>query len=95
MSTQYARLQQSPEDKVYEFLSFNLQEMQLYLRRLPALDAFFKTEALPEQKQQIKGIKADITGIKNGFVKANQKKHEYIARKEEAEQLKRLGITQE
>jgi hypothetical protein len=30
--------------------------------------------------------------VKNAIIKANQKRHEYIAQKEELEQMKRLGI---
>jgi hypothetical protein len=40
----------------------------------------------------IKGIKIEIGALKNAVVKANQKKYEYIAQKEEQEQLKKLGI---
>jgi hypothetical protein len=37
----------------------------------------------------MRGIKPELSAIKNGIVKANQKRHEYIAQKEEVEQMKR------
>jgi hypothetical protein len=40
----------------------------------------------------IRGIKLEITAIKNSVVKANQKRHEYVSQKEEIEQLKKLGV---
>lgn len=95
MSSQYRRLEQMEEEKVYEFLVSNLQEIQIVLRRLPALDTFFKTEVPKEQRNLVRGIKLEINGIKNAFVKANQKKHEYVSKKEEREQLKKLGINVE
>ena len=33
-----------------------------------------------------------MTTIKGAVIKANQKKHEYVARREELEQMRRLGI---
>ena len=95
MSSQYRRLEQMEEEKVYEFLVSNLQEIQIILRRLPALDTYFKTEVPKEQRGLVRGIKLEINGIKNAFVKANQKKHEYVSKKEEREQLKKLGINVE
>jgi hypothetical protein len=33
-----------------------------------------------------------MTTIKGAVIKANQKKHEYVAQREELEQMRRLGI---
>ena len=60
---------------------------------MPALDTYFKSETTRSQRALIKGIKLEIGAVKNAVVKANQKKHEYVSRKEEVEQLKKLGIT--
>ena len=95
MSSQYHRLEQMEEEKAFEFLVSNLQEIQIVLRRLPALDTYFKTEVPKEQRSLVRGIKLEISGIKNAFLKANQKKHEYVSKKEEREQLKKLGINVE
>lgn len=95
MSPQYRKLEQMGEEKVYEFFVSNLQETQILLRRLPALDTYFKTEIPKEQRNLVRGIKLEINGIKNAFLKANQKKHEYVSKKEEREQLKKLGINVE
>ena len=60
---------------------------------MTALDEFF-LDALndPEVRNKARSIKTELTTIRNGIIKANQKKHEYIAQKEEEEQMKRLGI---
>ncbi len=95
MSSGYQRLEASSEDRIFQFLSKNIQELQLFLRQIPALDTYFKTEASKEERQRIRGTKIEVNAIKNSVLKANKKRHEYTSKKEETEQLKRLGINME
>ena len=92
VTSQYKRLESSPEDQVFQFFSRNLESLQVILKRLPALDTYFKSEIPKEQRNLIRGVKIEMNGIKNAYIKANQKKHEYVSKKEEQEQLKKLGI---
>lgn len=92
VTAQYKRLESSAEDEVFQFLSRNLESLQLILKRLPALDTYFKSEIPKEQRNLIRGVKIEMNGIKNAYIKANQKKHEYVSKREEQEQLKKLGI---
>lgn len=92
MSPTYQKLEQSSEDRLFKILSNTIEEIQNYLLKLPALDTYFKSETPRTQRSFIKGIKLEITALKNAMVKANQKKHEYVANKEEEEQLKKLGV---
>ena len=57
-----------------------------------ALEEFFKSEVPGEAKARVKGVRGEITAVKGAVIKANQKKHEYVAQCEELEQMKRLGI---
>ena len=41
--------------------------------------------------QQIKGIRIELSGLKNCLVRSNQLRYEYVSRKEEGERLKKLG----
>lgn len=91
-TTTYKRLEALPDPDVAEFLTKNLEELQRLHKRFIALDKFFKTEIPKEEKSKIRGIKLEINAIKNTIVKSNQKKHEYTARKEEQEQMRKLGI---
>jgi len=86
------RMEGMPEDQAYKFLQRNIEELQRTLRVLAALDEFFKDEAPEEDQSRIKGIKVELTTIKGAVIKANQKKHEYVAQREELEQMRRLGI---
>ena len=80
------------DEQAFAFLQRNIEEMQRTLRVLSALEEFFKAEMPAEAKARLKSIRAEITTIKGAVIKANQKKHEYVAQREELEQMRRLGI---
>jgi hypothetical protein len=80
------------EDQLLAFLERGVTEIQNTHRILSALDEYFKASAPPDIRDKIKGIKPELAAIKNSIVNANQKRYEYSAQKEEAEQLKRLGV---
>lgn len=89
----FKRMENSDEDTLYKFLAKSIEEMQSFHRRLTSLDDFFmETITEPDFKGRVRNIKIELGVIKNAIIKANQKRHEYLAQKEELEQLKRLGI---
>jgi len=92
VGSMYQKLEQSDEERIYKVLSSSLEDLQVYLIRLPALDTYFKSEVNRTQRTLIKGIKLEISALKNTVIKVNQKKHDYVAKREEVEQLKKLGI---
>jgi len=92
-SASFKRMEASSEEIIYKFLSKSIEEFQAFHRKLAALDEFyFGAITDPENKGKIRSIKIELGSIKNAIIKANQKRHEYIAQKEEMEQMKRLGI---
>jgi len=92
-SQSWKRISSAPEDQTYRFLEKGLEDIQRYYRRLSALDEYFKSMITdPEIKPKLRGIKVELATLKTSIVKANQKKHEYVAQKEEIEQMRRLGI---
>ena len=94
-TTPIGELETAGEEQLLALLSKNIEELQSMHRTLSALDLYFKTEVPREQRERVRGVKPELTALKNGIVKANQKRHEYIAQKEEQEQMKRLGIKDE
>ena len=88
----FRRIEQSTEERIFEFLNRYLIELQLVHRRMSGLITYFKSEMSKDKRSKIRGIKLELNSIKNSIVKANQKKHEYVAIKEEEEQMKRLGL---
>jgi hypothetical protein len=88
-----ARLEAMDEIQLMSLLEKNIREVQSLHKILAALDEFFKAVVGKEDREKIKGIKPELATVKNAIVKANQKRHEFSAQKEEEEQLKRLGIS--
>jgi hypothetical protein len=92
MGNIFRKIEAASEDQIFNFLNKSIREMQLVHRQLDSLDTFFKTEVDKEMRNRIRGIKTELTTVKNNIINANQKKHEYVSRKEEMEQMKKLGI---
>ena len=80
------------DDQAYKFLQRNIEELQRALRVLAALEDYFKSEMPGESLARVRSIRAEMTTIKGAVIKANQKKHEYVAQCEELDQMKRLGV---
>ncbi len=91
-SSTYMRLEGSSEEKIYEFVTTLVEDLQKIITTLPALDTYFKSEVPREMRGRIHGIKLEVSAIKNVLIRANQKRHEYVAKKEEITQLKKLGV---
>ena len=62
------------------------------MQLLTALDEYFKSAPSIENRPRIKGLKMELTSLKNCIAKTNQRKAEYTALIEEEEQLKKLLI---
>jgi hypothetical protein len=89
----FAKMQAMNEGQLMVLLEKNIREVQTMHKILGALDDFFKLEAGHDDRDKVKGIKPELATMKNAIVKANQRRHEYSAQKEEEEQMKKLGVT--
>jgi hypothetical protein len=86
------KLDAMQETQLVDLLERNIREMQIYHRQLSFLDDFFKSRVDEADRDRVKGIKPELSTIKNAISKATSKKHDYMASQEEAEQFKKLGI---
>jgi len=86
------KLESMQEEQLIGFLERNIRDMQSLHKTLSAMDDFFKAEVDRTDRDRIKGIKPELGTIKNAILRANSKRHEYSAQKEEEQQLKRLGV---
>ena len=86
------KLEALQEEQLIGFLDRNIRDLQTLHKTLGALDEFFKAAVDRADRDRIKGIKPELATIKNAIVRANSRRHEYSAQKEEEEQLKRLGV---
>lgn len=91
-SPQSKKMFAQSEDAIFDFLIKQQSECQRMSTLITAFDDYFKNNAPAEIKSQIKGLKMELTSIKNILVKSNQLRAEYSAEVDEARQMARLGI---
>ena len=81
------------EEQIIGHLEKNIRDVQTIHKVLNSLDDYFKSAVPVELRDKIKGIKPELSTMKNSIVKANQLRYDYSSQKEEEQQLKRLGIS--
>ncbi len=91
-SALYQKLMGASEDQLFSFLDKSSRDISDINRTMDALDTFFKTEVNRYERDKIRGVKNEVAAVKGNLHNASQKKHEYVAKKEERDQLKKLGI---
>jgi hypothetical protein len=90
--TAASKLEAMEEAQLCELLDRNVRDIHVFHRQLSFLDEFFKSGVDKDDKGKVKGIKPDLSTIKNAVSKAAGKKLDYLAAQEEAAQFKKLGI---
>ena len=88
----YQKLSGMTEEQIIGYLEKNINDVQNFHKTLGGLDDYFKATATAEDRSKIKGIKPELSAMKNSYVKANQLRYDYTAQKEEEQQLKSLGL---
>ncbi len=91
----YQKINMQKDDAILEFLHKQISETLPIHDILAALDELFKSNINTKERQKIRGIKMELTTIKNLIIKANQQCAEYSAYIEEQKQMEKLGITNE
>ncbi|MCF6334702.1 MAG: hypothetical protein L3J12_03060 [Spirochaetales bacterium] len=86
------KLESASEEAVLNFINKTIEDLHLIINKLDPINTYFRGEVGISHRNSIKGIKIEITTMKNTLIKANQKRHEYISRMEEIEQMKKLGV---
>ena len=92
VSTINRKLEAASEDAVLNFISKSIEDLYIITNKMDPVNTYFKSEVSREQRNSVKGVKIEVTTMKNTLVKTNQKRHEYISRMEEIEQMKKLGV---
>ena len=88
----YEKIEAMSSDKVVEFITKQLSECQRLITTLTAFDDFFKETVTPLDRSRIKGVKMEISSLKNTIIKTNQRKAEYSSLIEEQRQMQKLGL---
>jgi len=87
-----AKLEAMQEPMLIELLQKNIKDLAGFHKTLKALDEFFKENTDRADRSKVKGIKPELSAIKNAESRANKKLLDYYTAKESSEQLKKLGV---
>jgi len=72
----FRRMEAASKEQLADFVDRQLNELALIHRRLGSLNTLFQSRAAQEKKTA-RGIKVELLALKNGIVKANNRRHEY------------------
>jgi hypothetical protein len=89
----FTRLAAAADDQLLEFVERQLSDLMVMHRRMGGVNARLQAATPPgrsaDRRGEAKGIRLELSAVKNFLVKANQKKHEYTTRLEELQQYQR------
>lgn len=89
-----AKLEALDEERLLRFVMSDIQELTQILKQVEALDTYFRAEVSREQRQQLRGVNVELTTMREHLTRGRKRAHEYVAKMEEIEQLRKLGIDQ-
>ena len=92
-AVEYQKINSSNEDAILSFLNKQISEMQSIFVIINSLDSYFKKEIQLEFKAHLKGMQIELSALRNSIINANKKRSDYVSFKEEAEQMQKLGIS--
>jgi hypothetical protein len=91
----FSRLAAAADDQLLEFVERQLSDLMVLHRRMGGVNARLQAEApaggSAGRRGEAKGIRLELSAVKNFLVKANQRLHDYTARLEELQQFQRSG----
>ena len=90
---EYQRIETANEDAVLSFVNKQISELQSVFVIINSFDAYFKKEVATEFKARVKGMQIELSALRNSIINANKKRSEYASFKEESEQMRKLGIS--
>ena len=90
---EYSKIESADEDAILVFVNKQISETQSDFTIINALDAYFKNNVDEGSKMKVKGMQIELSALRNSIINANKKRGEYASFKEESEQMKKLGIS--
>ncbi|MDR2535836.1 MAG: hypothetical protein LBD29_07385 [Treponema sp.] len=89
------KIEALPDDELLHFLERAIRGIISLYKILGAVDHYFKKSINDKYRDRIKGIKPELSAMKNAFIKANEKAADYTTLKEAEEVKKWLPRPQE
>ncbi len=91
---EFNKISAANEEAILSFVNKQISELQSVFVIMNSLDSYFKTEVDAEFKSRVKGMQIELSALRNSIINANKKRGEYASFKEEAEQMRKLGISE-
>lgn len=90
---EFHKVNASHEDAILSFVNKQISEIQSIFVIINSMDGYFKKEIAADLKAKVKGMQIELSALRNSIINANKKRSDYVSFKEEAEQMKKLGIS--
>ncbi|MDR1256362.1 MAG: hypothetical protein LBJ86_01285 [Spirochaetaceae bacterium] len=87
------KLEGMNEEQLTELLQRNIKDLLGFHKTLGVLDEYFKAASGKANRSRIRGIKPELSALKNTVTKASDRLRDYKIQKEEEAQFKKLGIS--
>ena len=92
-SPSYQRASAADVEQLFVYIDKYLSELKDMHKRMTGLDAYFHSEAVPEElKPQMKGCAINLQSFKSVLSETIREMNKFRLRRNEAEQLRKLGI---
>ena len=88
----WQKLQALSDDQLLQYVTKDTAEVIELTRRFQSLDTYFRAEVPRDQRRQLRGVNVEVTTIKDNVSRARKRAHEFVAKTDEREQLRKLGI---
>ena len=93
-STPRKKAMAADSDHLIRFLETNIKELKTIHRRLNALEEYFQSDEVPRDvKGEMKSSGLNLKNLKNSIAETIRATNEFKLKKEEEEQLRKLGIS--
>ena len=90
---EFSKIMGATEESILGFVTKQLSEAKMLFSLINALDIHFKKEVEIINRPKLKGLQIELSALRNSIVAINKKRGEYLAVKEEHEQMKNLGMS--
>lgn len=91
---EFSKIFNASEESIVNFVTKQLSEAKSLFTTINALDIHFKKEVEIINRPKVKGLQIELSALRNSVVAINKKRGEYLSLKEENEQMKKLGISE-
>lgn len=92
--SEFDKIDNSSDEAILNYVNKQISECQSLFTKINALDSYFKGAVDVVVQTKVKGMQIELSALRNSIINVNKKRGDYASAIEEAEQMKKLGITE-